>query len=71
MQDLEEARINFIKYNLEKLTNQFNVLGTRLQQESVTMADQSSFINSETDLKLFINETKSDNDQPVVGSLDM
>ena len=35
------------------------------------MQDQSSFINPETDIKMFINEHKSENDLPVPGSLDM
>jgi len=35
------------------------------------MADQSTFINSETDIKMFINEHKSDSDLPNVGSTDM
>jgi len=71
MQQLEESRINFIKYNLEKLTKHIGSLGTIILNESKLLQDQSVFINSETDLKLFINENRSDNDPPVLHSLDM
>ena len=35
------------------------------------MGEQSTFVNSETDIKMFINEHKSDTDLPQTGSLDM
>lgn len=46
-------------------------MGGKLQEESAKMTDQSSFVNSETDLKLFINEHRTDNELPQLASLDM
>jgi hypothetical protein len=35
------------------------------------MQDQSSFVNSETDIKMFINEHRSEAELPQPASLDM
>jgi hypothetical protein len=60
-----------VRDTLERVSRQFGTFGAKLQEESFKMQDQSSFINPETDIKMFINEHKSENDLPVPGSLDM
>ena len=71
LQDIEQARIDFTKATLEKVAKTVGTLGARFQEESFKMADQSTFVNSETDIKMFINEHKTESDLPSVGSLDM
>ena len=39
-------------------------LGTKINTQSKKVQEQTSFISSETDLKLFINENKSYNELP-------
>lgn len=65
LQQLEEARINFTKYNLEKLMKHLNLLGLKISSSANTLVDQSQFISSETDIKLFINEHRSDHELPL------
>lgn len=71
LQDLEQGRIDFVKATLEKVAKTIATLGVKFSEESVKMGEQSTFVNSETDIKMFINEHKSDTDLPQTGSLDM
>ena len=48
-----------MKYNLEKLMKHIGSLGTKISTQAKKIQDQTSFVSSETDLKLFINENRS------------
>ena len=63
-QQLEEARINFMKYNLEKLMKHVSSLGQKISGQAKVVQEQTQFISSDTDLKLFINENRSTQDLP-------
>ena len=59
LQQSEESRINFFKYNLEKFIKQMHTLGKNIQDKATDMGNSVQMINSETDLKIFIDEHKS------------
>lgn len=48
-----------MKYNLEKYTRNLGGLGKNMQDKANEMHNSVSMINSETDLKIFIDEHKS------------
>ena len=54
-----------MKYNLEKMMKHISQLGTKISTQAKKVQDQTSFISSETDLKLFINENRSVTDIPL------
>ena len=54
-----------MKYNLEKMMKHISLLGTKISTQAKKVQDQTSFISSETDLKLFINENRSVTDIPL------
>ena len=64
LQQLEESRINFMKYNLEKMMKHFAALGLKIQNQSKVVQEQTQFISSVTDIKLFINENRSSEELP-------
>ena len=70
LQQLEEARINFMKYNLEKLMKHMGSLGAKITTQARLVQDQSMFISSETDIKLFVNENRSKSDMPQIINLE-
>jgi hypothetical protein len=51
-----------LKYNLEKFTKHFSTLGKNIVEKAVDIQSSVSMINSETDLKIFIDENKTNND---------
>mmetsp|Transcript_18479 Transcript_18479/g.17590 ORF Transcript_18479/g.17590 Transcript_18479/m.17590 type:complete len:128 (+) Transcript_18479:773-1156(+) len=59
LQQGEEARINFMKYNLEKIMKHFTGFGKDIFSHCVEMSTSINMINSETDLKIFIDENKT------------
>ena len=54
-----------MKYNLEKMMKHISQLGTKMATQAKKVQDETSFISSETDLKLFINENRSVTDIPL------
>ena len=64
LQQLEESRINFMKYNLEKMMKHFAALGLKIQNQAKVVQEQTQFISSVTDIKLFINENRSSEELP-------
>ena len=64
LQQLEESRINFMKYNLEKLMKHMGAFGTKITSQAKVVQEQSQFISSETDIKLFVNENRSYTELP-------
>lgn len=64
LQQLEEARINFMKYNLEKMMKHLSQMGTKITDQAAVLQESSQFVSSDTDLKLFISENKSERSPP-------
>ena len=62
IQQGEESRINFLKYNFEKLMKFFKVHGQGLLDTTEEMQLQVKMINSETDIRIFIDEHRSGHD---------
>ncbi len=62
LQQLEESRINFMKYSLEKLVRHYHQIGQKITSTGSLLHDYSQFITSETDIKCFIKSSKSDHD---------
>ena len=56
LQQSEEGRINFLKHNFEKLLLTWEDLGKNLSLKSCDVQKTVAMINSETDLKIFIDE---------------
>lgn len=65
MQELEESRINFMKYNLEKFMRHISNFGKNIESQAKTVQEQTSFVSSDTDIKLFISENRSGISPPV------
>jgi len=59
LQQGEESRINFLKYNLEKIMKHFNSFGKAFIERAAEMQGSITMINSETDLRIFIDEHRS------------
>ena len=64
LQQLEESRINFMKYNLEKMMKHICSFGLKTSNQSKVIQEQTQFISSETDIKLFVNENRSEMEVP-------
>ena len=64
LQQFEEARINFMKYSLDKFMRHMSQLGITLTTEAATLQNHCQFINSATDVKLFISENRSELEFP-------
>jgi len=56
---LEESRINFLKSSLEKMIKQIGNFGGKIKQQAEKILEQSQFISSDSDLKVFILKNKS------------
>eukprot|EP00347_Sterkiella_histriomuscorum_P007183 403349944 len=59
LQQNEESRINFLKYGFEKFLKHQTSIGSHLKDKSQDIQSSVSMINSETDLKIFIDEYKT------------
>lgn len=61
LQQGEESRINFQKYNFEKFLKHLGFLGKELSERGKEIHSSVSMINTETDLKIFIDEHRTHN----------
>ncbi|CDW76802.1 tbc domain-containing protein [Stylonychia lemnae] len=59
LQQGEESRINFLKYSFEKFLKHQSLLGKIVLDKSTEIQSSVQMINSETDLKIFIDENKT------------
>lgn len=59
-----------MKYNLEKMMKHLSGLGSKITGQAKVVQEQTQFISSETDIKLFINENRSTQDMPVEVNLE-
>ena len=59
LQQSEESRINFLKYNVEKFVKHVGGMGKGIVEKSAEMAKQVAMVNSDTDLRIFVDEHKS------------
>ena len=59
-----------MKYNLEKMMKHLSGLGSKITSQAKVVQEQTQFISSETDIKLFINENRSTQDMPVEVNLE-
>ena len=59
LQQGEESRINFMKYSFEKFLKHQGSMGKQIHEKALDIQSQVSMINSDTDLKIFIDENKS------------
>ena len=53
-----------MKYNLEKMMKHVGNLGQKINNQSKLVQEQTLFISSETDIKLFVNENRSNEELP-------
>jgi hypothetical protein len=56
----EEQRIEFFKSNIDKFLKQFSALGSQIVDRASEFKQSAAMINFETDIKIFIDENKSD-----------
>lgn len=59
IQEGDDASINFVKYNLEKLARYIDSLGKSFRNRSEEMNQTISMVSSDTDLKIFIDTNRS------------
>lgn len=62
IQDSDDSQINFIKYNLEKLARYLDTTGRDLRGNSEEISQAVHMINSDTDLRIFIDTHRSTQD---------
>ena len=61
MQENDESQINFMKYNLMKFSQIVDSMGKMIHDKGENLSDTADMINSETDIKIFIDHHKSTN----------
>ena len=61
VQENDISQINFMKYNMQKFAHILGKVGEDLCEQSTTIHDASQMINSQTDIKIFIEHNKSTN----------
>lgn len=59
-----------MKYNLEKMMKHIGSFGAKIQSQSKIVQEQTQFISSETDIKLFVNENRSNKELPIEVNLE-
>jgi hypothetical protein len=60
IQDCEHQRIEYLKLNVEKFIKNMFTFGTQLLEKSSEFSNSISMVNSDTDIRIFIDENKSD-----------
>ncbi len=61
IEESDDAQINFVKYNLEKLNRYIEQLGKEFKYRSDDIMQNLNMISSETDIAIFIDSNKSSN----------
>jgi len=61
VQESDDACINFVKYNFEKMGRQLDQLGKELRGRSEEINQNLHTVSSDTDIKIFIDNNKSKN----------
>jgi hypothetical protein len=61
IEESDDAQINFVKYNLEKLNRYIEQLGKEFKYRSDDIMQNLNMISSETDITIFIDSNKSSN----------
>ncbi|CDW77618.1 rab-like gtpase activating [Stylonychia lemnae] len=61
IQDGDDAQINFVKFNLEKLSRYIEQMGKEINQRGDEIGQTVGIISSEIDLKIFVDQNKSQN----------
>lgn len=59
IQESDDSSINFIKYNLEKMSRYIDAMGKEFRQISDEISQTVSMVNSDTDIKIFIDSNRS------------
>lgn len=60
----EESRIQFVKNSLKKVMRHFSQLGERITQSGKDIGQQTEFVSSDTDLRMFIDSQKQTEEYP-------
>jgi hypothetical protein len=64
VQQSEEARINFLKNSVKKMMRHVATMGSKISESAQQVQEQTDFVSSETDLRMFIDSHKTTDDYP-------